>query len=279
MPLRPDTEYEVSLEASCPQEADVTLNLIGMLEGSKLTDEDSDGIYSGMIRMRSDFVPGEAMLDIICGNRYAAYIGETEKHLGSTVSDVETGAPLAGAKVTVYQGHTAVDGADFLAWQLWQADEYGQENPVMTDGNGRFNIGMPPGIYRFVIEIEGYQPFTSRPTQLFGVFPSRNIRLTPVQSGSPNHVVGLTEDGVSTPILNVQAGDVVEWQNVDIANHAVSNAAWDSGLLGSTDKFQMRFNMPGVYSYGDSEDPSSQGVIIVTERGQYSLFLPVIQRQ
>ena len=51
-------------------------------------------------------------------------------------------------------------------YQLWPAQEYGQENPYITDVTGRYSFLVPPGTYYLKVEAPGYLSYQSRPFQV-----------------------------------------------------------------------------------------------------------------
>jgi len=65
-------------------------------------------------------------------------------------------------------------------YELWPAQEYGQENPYVTDTTGRYSFVVPPGFYYLRVEAAGYLPYESKPFQVKeskGVY--LNIELKP----------------------------------------------------------------------------------------------------
>ncbi len=65
----------------------------------------------------------------------------------------------------------------------WEAQAFGQANPVKTDDEGQFSFITPPGAYGLTAQIDGFQPFRAGPLRLQGIFPSRSIALTPDPAG------------------------------------------------------------------------------------------------
>lgn len=47
------------------------------------------------------------------------------------------------------------------AWQIWNATEFGQENPQITGTNGGYNFFVPPGRYYLAATKPGYQDYRS----------------------------------------------------------------------------------------------------------------------
>jgi hypothetical protein len=46
-------------------------------------------------------------------------------------------------------------------FDLWNGQFYGQTNPVKTDDKGRYSVVVPPGVYRFYIEADGYHSYST----------------------------------------------------------------------------------------------------------------------
>lgn len=66
---------------------------------------------------------------------------------------------LEGVKATAYYRHTYEDewGDPHDDIVLWDAKEYAQENPLMTDANGQYQWDVPQGLWRVKFEKEGYE--------------------------------------------------------------------------------------------------------------------------
>lgn len=71
-------------------------------------------------------------------------------------------ANLAGARVTLFMDM----GGGNLG--LFPAEQYGQQNPIVTESDGAFNFIIPAGNYKAIAEKDGYR------TQETLVFPARN---------------------------------------------------------------------------------------------------------
>ena len=70
--------------------------------------------------------------------------------------DALTGQRLAGARATLYF-KASEDGEA----EEWDASPYGQQNPLVTDGQGRFSWDVPEGWWQVRIEKEGYASASS----------------------------------------------------------------------------------------------------------------------
>lgn len=64
---------------------------------------------------------------------------------------------LEGVTATLLQGDTA-DGP----WHVWNAEEYDQVNPQITDGRGRYGWDVPEGWWQVAFTKDGYETSRSR---------------------------------------------------------------------------------------------------------------------
>mgnify|MGYP000885951559 CR=1 FL=1 len=98
------------------------------------------GAFRGCDRLASVEVPGtDASMDP-----------------SGTVVDAATGEPVPGARVTLW--YAPLPGVDP---EPWDASPWGQENPIATDGGGRFSWEVPEGWWQVRVEAEGYWPAQS----------------------------------------------------------------------------------------------------------------------
>ena len=98
------------------------------------------GAFRGCDRLASVEVPGtDASMDP-----------------SGTVVDAATGEPVPGAKATLW--YAPLPGVDP---EPWDASPWGQENPLATDGGGRFSWEVPEGWWQVRVEAEGYWPAQS----------------------------------------------------------------------------------------------------------------------
>lgn len=70
---------------------------------------------------------------------------------------------LEGVKATVYYKTTQEDpsGGTTETEVLWDAEEYGQENPLFTDEFGMYRWDVPQGLWQVRFEKDGYEPTQS----------------------------------------------------------------------------------------------------------------------
>jgi plastocyanin len=286
LPLRPDAEYGITVEASCggpSTEVDLVWDDTDIVH---LADPDGDGIFTGSFKGSDEEL--QAAIEVTCGTNQTTYIGETEKNVSApTVVDAETGSPIAGAEVTLWQGYVVTP--DLQKWRLWSGEDNGQVNPQLTTADGSFGFYLPEtGRYRLSITKDGYQPYRSPARNLFGVFPSRSIKLMP-EVEAADQVVNISEDGFDADSLLVEPGDVVQFRNMTLSEHSATGGSagqlaaqaqdavsiFDSGNLTGGESVRFRFDEPGVYIFSDDENPLNQTTIVVESLNTH-VFLPII---
>ena len=106
------------------------------------------------------------------------------------VRDAGTGAPIPGARVTLWCRPTP--DADP---EPWDASPYGQQNPLSADARGSFSRDVPEGWRQVRVEAEGYRPVSSKWVRVpSGEEPDLSLSLEPL---SPSAWVG--PHAASTP--------------------------------------------------------------------------------
>ena len=88
----------------------------------------------------------------------------------------KNGTPLAG--VTVYCQVLREDGQ----WVNFDAENYGQVNPQVTDKDGRYGWMVPEGEYRILAVKEGYQTYDSLNDEMFSSDGGSTIMIPPVRT-------------------------------------------------------------------------------------------------
>ena len=78
---------------------------------------------------------------------------------------------------------------------------------------------------------------------------------------------------------------MVEWVNADLADHAtIPSGAWDSGILATGERYQIKLDAEGTYTYIDGTNPLTMGTITVKAPSDEEpvddnlLFLPLVTR-
>ena len=76
------------------------------------------------------------------------------------VYDTVKGNRIQGAKMTVYKLNTETESEEPV-WDVWNAEDYDQQNPLYTDEDGAYAWVVPEGRYKVTCEMEGYDTQTS----------------------------------------------------------------------------------------------------------------------
>jgi hypothetical protein len=87
---------------------------------------------------------------------------------------------LAGVTATI-QSAPSADGP----WTDWDAAEYGQDNPQLTDADGRYGWDVPPGWWRVKFELDGYRTAYSEPLPVLPPQTDVNVGLARVAPPAP----------------------------------------------------------------------------------------------
>ncbi|MEZ4870505.1 MAG: DNRLRE domain-containing protein [Caldilineaceae bacterium] len=283
--LRSGETYKVSLNANkgnLNQYFKVTFEDVII---SSLKDEDGDGTYQGLVVMpdpgvQSASVNATGSLGLLAGD------GATERAFGATVttgtdgviSDRSTGQPLANASVGVLIAQAADD--DSLFFTTWGADQSGQANPQVTGGDGHYNYSASQGSYRLDVVRDGYQSYRSATVDASTL--NMNIALSPAIAEAATKQVLMTEQGFVPALLKANVGEVIEFINVDVAEHSATNNQWDSGILGPGQSYKVKVTAAGSYTYSDSAGAAS-GAIVVSDEivpigNGVQLFLPLVTK-
>jgi cysteine-rich repeat protein len=101
---------------------------------------------SGWYTLRADLSDGV--------NTYSRILNPINVIERETVTD-ENGEPLTEATVTIYQQ----TGNDFV---IWNGEQFGVSNPLLTDDLGFFSVILPQGTYYMSVSKDGYETVNSR---------------------------------------------------------------------------------------------------------------------
>lgn len=278
--MRSGETYEIGID-SCLDDPNLRLSLdLGDGETLVLSDEDGDGRYTGSFTYNPAAqltAASEFRLTVTAGAVQQSFAIGVEPLGSGVVRDRSSGSPLAGASVLALAEQAGGDGA--ASASPWPAVALGQPNPQSTGADGVYSFAVPGGSSRVAVERQGYQPYRSWPIESAGGL-SPDVSLTPSIAGTPTQTIYITADGFEPAVLRVAPGSVVEWVNADLAEHSATGAAWDSGAIGSGERYRVKLDKPGSYSYQDGADPSSSATIIVGSAVSegFRLFLPLIRR-
>ncbi|MBW7885551.1 MAG: hypothetical protein H3C34_23565 [Caldilineaceae bacterium] len=291
--LRPGMTYTVSVELCCSDPNASVQMVISDTETIDLTDDDSDGVYTGAFTAGDQpHTSGSIMIVAQCGSTEVTGSGTTLIDPEGVVYDVKSAAPLAASTVACMQaGTTGAGSGSATTYTLWPAADFGQVNPQSTGSDGYFSFFTPAGTYQLAVSRSGYQSYRSTDIQVVSDPVRYDVALTPQIDAAANHVVVITEYGFEPAYLAVRPGDVVEWVNMTADGHtatsyktqagaaAVGEANFDSGLLLAGEQYKFRFDSAASYTYVDAANPANSGTVVVAQdAGINTLFLPVVSR-
>ncbi|MBE2239975.1 MAG: DNRLRE domain-containing protein [Caldilineaceae bacterium] len=251
---------------------------------SSLHDADGDGRYTGSFTyspaVRSaDAAADELNLLVTRGSVQQLYAASVQTPPVGVVRNLLSGQPVANASVAALLARaTAAAGALF---DLLTAAELGQPNPLATAADGSYGFTAPAGTYRLSVTGAGYQPYRSRTIDAAGGLAA-DLALTPVVAEAATHTVYMTANGFDPAVLTVAPGSVVEWVNLDLAEHStVRGGGWDSGALAAGEGYKIKLASEGAFPYVDGENSLNRGVVVVSKNAAVAgnqLFLPVVSR-
>jgi hypothetical protein len=187
MPVGAPSPVTITTTPDCPPAT--TLDSVTLTLGSystPMTDGDGDGVYSATIPA-SEIEKGELVIDVQCsGTAYSNTVGEIVLYDPSgIVSDASTGQPIEGAVVTLFKVPGWVPDEDGILqpgecqtggapWTQPAPTELGvrveplgnpeidpQQNPLITNAEGRYGWDVARGCWFIVVTKDGYLPQTS----------------------------------------------------------------------------------------------------------------------
>ncbi len=87
------------------------------------------------------------------------------------------------------------------------------------------------------------------------------------------NTVNITSTGYDPAIISVPSGTTVTWTNTDTVSHTVKSKTgdFDSGSVSGGQRFSWTFNTAGSYDYGDTNNASMSGTVIVTSTGNVAV--------
>lgn len=267
--------YNVSVAVTC-EEPNATALLYGLTdEPVELSGPDDEGYYS------ADFVPNatgpgeyDVTLTVTCGDVETTSTGTVVfSDATGHVYDASTGADLGNAEVTLFAATVDSDtGTSILS--LWDDPSDDQDNPQTTDGEGLFTFSTPPGTYYVEITRDGYQPYRSNTLLNEGPL-GIDVPLSPAIDQPATVRIEITEYGFQPPLATVPPGAVIEWVNVDAADHGSQGDEWDSGLLVPGASYKTQVTATGTYTYVDPTNPDSSATIVVASSSP-TLYIPLL---
>ncbi len=98
-----------------------------------------------------------------------------------------------------------------------------------------------------------------------GFFAALSLTLAPMAGVAKNHVVVADSASFKPKVLEVQAGDTVEWKNEDIFVHNVhaTDKSFGSKDLEPKQSFRWTASKTGRHAYGCTLHPMMTGTLVV----------------
>lgn len=129
------------------------------------------------------------------------------------VYEAVTGNRIEGVKATLLQEDPAHPGE----WRQWDADWYGQTNPLVSDESGRYGWDVPEGKWRVLFSKDGYLPAQSEDLTVLPPHFDVNVALVSLEPAVPaagqavaGKAIGLTFSKYMVANTVVSGGVIVE---------------------------------------------------------------------
>jgi plastocyanin len=303
--LKEGESYRMSLygngnQANSALDAGFTLadDLINEVLPTRLKDLDGDGLFSGQITLpkpiptplattqadggsvQAAAIQANPILTLIVNNNGVESSYQSEVGLASNgvVGDRVTNQPVANASLVALLAQNSATGVVYITPA---SATLGQANPITTASDGSYRFTVPNGIYRLDVLASGYQPYRTGDIEVTDGQLAQNIALSPIINEAPTQRILVTAEGFRPAQVTVTPGSVVEFVNVDLADHSINSAQWESGVLSTGDSYQVKFTTLGAFAYSDGLDVTSTATITVENEAPAPdslLYLPLVQR-
>jgi plastocyanin len=260
---------------------------------SSLVDPDGDGAYTGVVTFPNEAnaaemaaAGGESVqtltgrLGLVTGDGMdeRTYAVEVSGAPSGAIVNRTTGQPVAGASVSALVAQQAEDGSLFYSSVV--PDLAGEPNPQVTGGDGRYGFSASSGVYRLDVRATGYQPYRSGDIDAAALPLAQTIALAPVVAGAPTRTIYITANGFVPAVTAVAPGSVIEFINLDLADHTTTGSSWDSGMLAAGQSFKVKLDAAGVYAFRNAANALHGGLITVAAGAgsEPHIFLPMVKR-
>ncbi|HQY91259.1 DNRLRE domain-containing protein [Caldilinea sp.] len=284
--LRSGESYQIGVDR-CGSDPNTQMRVVfNDLVISSLMDADGDGRYTGSFiygpAVSSAGIAAAPVLQLVATRNGAqqVYAASVQAPPVGSVRNLLNGQPVANASVAALLARaSAAAGAVF---DLLTASELGQTNPAVTGGDGSYSFTAPAGTYRLDVTQNGYQPYRSGDIDVADDGLAADLALTPVVAEAATHTIYMTANGFDPAVLTVRPDSVVEWVNLDLAEHStLRGGGWDSGLLAAGERYKIKLASEGSFLYADGQNPFNRGAVVVSLNAAPTgnqLFLPVVTR-
>lgn len=157
----------------------------GSISGSTVTANISNWYGAGL-------KPLEATVDTKDGRQLHFVIAEATILIdpSGVVTDSQTGLPIEGVTMTCYELDASGN------WILWNAEKYAQENPMLTDKEGKYGWMVPEGKYKVTASKSGYMPYDTMNDPLYSSNNQTTIIIPP-----PRDDVHIRMQRIDSPVL------------------------------------------------------------------------------
>ena len=190
------------------------------------TTSDGGVIYRGTVRIPQRVIgPGEWIVNEVKvvdpGNReeLVTYVDQFIVDPSGYIYDASTLERIEGAMVSCYQKQGST-------WVLWNAEQWRQTNPLVSNDVGHYGWDVPPGDYKVVVT---HQCYADAESPIVTVPPPRtdvHIGMTKTGCSALDLAEVITTDEGALPQTEFQAGDSIQY-HVTISNTGSSDVTVD----------------------------------------------------
>jgi peroxiredoxin len=126
-----------------------------------LSKDSDNGLWSGTFTLNEGTY--QLIFSAIDGasNKTTRNLNKVMVVTGGRISSSVDSSGVTSAKITVYYQEPVTN-----TWAVWDGGAYSQINPQITDGNGNYNLFLPPG--KYYLHIEGFG-FKTTDTEFFTI--------------------------------------------------------------------------------------------------------------
>jgi Tol biopolymer transport system component len=127
------------------------------------------------------------------------------------VYETVPGNRLEGVTATLLQQDSNTGG-----WHVWDADWFGQMNPLVSDRNGRYGWDVPEGRWKVLFAKEGYQPAESAELVVLPPHLDVNIPMKSLQAPQVSVVEAVYGEGLQVGFTKYMLSDTVIGSSITV---------------------------------------------------------------